>query len=73
MLHLEERIDIQLFRLNWSSSIAQSRQLLKHKQISILSYKDRVGMPHSGSSEREALKMKVANSNVFLKEGDLLY
>ena len=79
LLHLEERIDMQLFRLNWASSISQSRQLLKHKHISILNHKDRVETPivqaHNliKKTEGKALQMKVANSNVFLKEGDLLY
>ena len=41
LLQLEERIDIHLFRLNWVSSLAHARQVLKHKHIGILDRKDR--------------------------------
>ena len=42
LLKIEERIDVQLFRLKWVSSIAQARQALKHKHIGIINRKDRV-------------------------------
>ena len=40
LLKLEDRLDIQLFRLKWASSIALARQLLKHKHIGIIKAKD---------------------------------
>ena len=42
LLKLEDRLDIQMFRLKWSSSIANARQLLKHKHVGIITYKDRL-------------------------------
>ena len=82
-LQLEERIDIQLFRLNWVSSLAHARQVLKHKHIGILGRKDRllINEPFLGSPEvsqkTESKQQKqlstAAASNLFLKEGDLLY
>lgn len=68
LLKLEERIDIQLFRLNWVSSIGHARQVLKHKHIGISERKDRLG-----AKNIEHTLQSVAASNLFLKEGDLLY
>ena len=35
LLKLEDRADIQIFRLNWATSLASARQLLKHKHFGI--------------------------------------
>lgn len=40
LLKLEDRLDIQVFRLKWASSIASARQILKHKHIGIIKAKD---------------------------------
>lgn len=69
LLQLEKRIDVQLFRLNWVSSISHARQILKHKHIGIINYKDRVGQQIKNMHEIGS----VAASNLFLKAGDLLY
>ena len=71
LLQIEKRIDVQLFRLKWVSSISHARQILKHKHIGIINCKDRLGSfanPHKVSEIA-----KVASSNLFLKAGDLLY
>ena len=116
LLQLEERIDIHLFRLNWVSSLAHARQVLKHKHIGILDRKDRQitgwikgyafgseaskqpqyeylsteskAMPSDARRGCEEIFSKAtssvaatevkfssiaAASNLFLKEGDLLY
>ena len=41
LLKLEDRADIQIFRLNWATSLASARQLLKHKHFGITRQKDR--------------------------------
>lgn len=69
LLQLEKRIDVQLFRLNWVSSISHARQILKHKHIGIINCKDRVGQQIKNMHEIAS----VAASNLFLKAGDLLY
>jgi hypothetical protein len=109
LLQLEERIDIHLFRLNWVSSLAHARQVLKHKHIGILDRKDRqitgwikgyafgseakiedlneaskqpqyeylsTESPYQEDARRgceESFSSIAAASNLFLKEGDLLY
>ena len=67
LLKLEERIDIQLFRLI-ESQVLHARQALKHKHIGISERKDRLG-----TKNIEHTLQSVAASNLFLKEGDLLY
>ena len=69
LLQLEKRIDVQLFRLNWVSSIAHARQILKHKHIGIINCKDRMKRQISHINE----VANVAASNLILKMGDLLY
>ena len=41
LLKLEDRADIQIFRLNWATSLASARQLLKHKHFGVTRQKDR--------------------------------
>jgi len=69
LLQLEKRIDVQLFRLNWVSSIAHARQILKHKHIGIINCKDRLQRQINHIDEVS----NVAASNLLLKVGDLLY
>ncbi len=69
LLQLEKRIDVQLFRLNWVSSIAHARQILKHKHIGIIHCKDRMKRQISHINA----VANVAASNLILKVGDLLY
>ena len=68
LLKLEDRIDIQLFRLNWVSSILHARQVLKHKHIGVINRKDR-----SKSKVSSNLGLTLASSNSYLQTGDLLY
>lgn len=68
LLQIEKRIDVQLFRLKWVSSISHARQILKHKHIGIINYKDRAGYQKNINE-----MANVAASNLFLKAGDLLY
>ena len=71
LLQIEKRIDVQLFRLKWVSSISHARQILKHKHIGIINCKDRLGS--FANLHKVSEIAKVASSNLFLKAGDLLY
>jgi hypothetical protein len=80
LLKLEDRLDIQVFRLKWAGSIAAARQMLKHKHIGIIKGKDSsiVGatslpLPLRGDVRLLDSTAKVATANMFLNSGDLLY
>ena len=77
LLKLEERVDVQLFRLNWVSSIAHARQILKHKHIGIINRKDRpqtmFNTSYSVASLPDSLAPSVASSDLCIKSGDLVY
>ena len=71
LLKLEDRADIQIFRLNWATSLASARQLLKHKHFGITRQKDR----NNGTMNASVVgfKTKSLTSNIFIQKGDLLY
>ena len=80
LLKLEDRADIQIFRLNWATSLASARQLLKHKHFGITRQKDRNvrdGTSQGNNGTMNALsvgfKTKNLTSNIFIQKGDLLY
>ena len=52
LLKLEDRADIQIFRLNWATSLASARQLLKHKHFGITRQKDRNHPLYEWGSQR---------------------
>ena len=68
LLKLEDRADIQIFRLNWATSLASARQLLKHKHFGITRQKDR-----NNATINASFKTKSLTSNIFIQKGDLLY
>ena len=55
LLKLEDRADIQIFRLNWATSLASARQLLKHKHFGITRQKDRNVRDGTSQSNRPTL------------------
>ena len=80
LLKLEDRADIQIFRLNWATSLASARQLLKHKHFGITRQKDRnvqdgTSQGNNGTMNALAVGFKTKNltSNIFIQKGDLLY
>ena len=80
LLKLEDRADIQIFRLNWATSLASARQLLKHKHFGITRQKDRnvrdrTSQGNNGTMNALAVgfKTKSLTSNIFIQKGDLLY
>jgi hypothetical protein len=80
LLKLEDRADIQIFRLNWATSLASARQLLKHKHFGITRQKDRnvrdgTSQGNNGTMNASVVgfKTKSLTSNIFIQKGDLLY
>ena len=83
LLKLEDRADIQIFRLNWATSLASARQLLKHKHFGITRQKDRNvrdgtsqgnnGTMNASGCRFVGFKTKSLTSNIFIQKGDLLY
>ena len=72
LLKLEDRADIQIFRLNWATSLASARQLLKHKHFGVTRQKDRNNGTINASFS-SPFKTKNLTSNIFIQKGDLLY